>query len=181
MTSSRFSTVARQIADDLRANPGGPFRAIAGAAILDPWVAVALHRVSHALYGTRFSVLSWVIKAISGVLWGLDIHPGAVIGRNLRIAHTHGVVIGGGVVIGDDVEIYGGVVIGHKGEWQFPIVGNSVILYTRSTILGSVFVGDGARVGAHSLVVRDVDNGVTVVGAPARPTAGSAPSDVPVR
>jgi serine O-acetyltransferase len=102
---------------------------------------------------------------------GVEIHPAAQIGRRLVIDHGMGVVIGETSIIGDDVLIYHGVTLGSKtgvhGK-RHPNIGNNVVLGAQSTIIGNITIGDGARVGAATVVIHDVAPGTTVVGNPAK-------------
>lgn len=102
---------------------------------------------------------------------GVEIHPAAKIGRRLVIDHGMGIVIGETAIIGDDVLIYHGVTLGAKSGTsgkRHPTIGNNVVIGAQSTVLGNITIGDNASVGAGSVVTRDVANGATVVGNPAR-------------
>jgi serine O-acetyltransferase len=109
---------------------------------------------------------------------GADIHPAAQIGRRFTIDHGIGVVIGATAVIGDDCLIYQGVTLGMTGKQPYgkrhPSLGNDVLVGANATILGDIYVGDGARVGAGAVVLADVEPHTTVVGVPARPVTRSA-------
>ncbi|WP_420846331.1 serine O-acetyltransferase [Nocardioides ferulae] len=137
--------------------------------------AVWAHRVSHRLWqrrGTRLlaRVLSHVARSVTGV----EIHPGAVIGRRVFIDHGMGVVIGETAEVGDDVLIYHGVTLGGrttKRGKRHPTVGDGVVLGAGAKVLGPILVGDGARVGANSVVVGDVPAGWTALGVPAQVSA----------
>jgi len=102
---------------------------------------------------------------------GCDISPRAKIGRNLTLPHPIGIVIGEGVVVGDNVMIWQHVTLGSKGRtgepFQYPSVGNNVRIFVGATVIGSVRIGVGATVGAHSLVLHDVPDHATVAGCPA--------------
>ena len=131
--------------------------------------AVLIHRVSHRLW--TFG-LRWLARALSHLarwLTGIEIHPGAKIGRRLFIDHGMGVVIGETAVIGDDCTLYHGVTLGgtswKKGK-RHPTLGNGVVIGAGAKILGPIEVGDGARVGSNSVVLKDVPPGATVVGIP---------------
>ncbi len=102
---------------------------------------------------------------------GIEIHPAATIGRRLVIDHGMGIVIGETAIVGDDVLLYHGVTLGAKSEAtgkRHPTVGDNVIIGAQSTIIGNITLGAGSRVGAGSVVTRDVANGATVIGNPAR-------------
>jgi serine O-acetyltransferase len=110
---------------------------------------------------------AYVGRSITGV----EIHPAATIGSRLVIDHGMGVVIGETSIIGDDVLIYHGVTLGSKTGTRgkrHPTIGNKVVLGAQATIIGNITVGDGAIVGAATLVIRDVEPGTTVVGNPAK-------------
>jgi len=133
--------------------------------------AVWLHRVAHRLWqrpGGR--LLARVVSHVGRGLTGIEIHPGATIGRRLFIDHGMGVVIGETAVVGDDVLLYHGVTLGSRSAVKgrrHPVVGDGVVIGAGARVLGPVTVGSGARVGANSVVVRDVPAGRTVVGIPA--------------
>jgi serine O-acetyltransferase len=132
-----------------------------------------LHRVAHFLWQHRFQFLARLLSHISRFLTGIEIHPGARIGKRFFIDHGAGVVIGETAEIGDDVLFYQGVVLGgttlKKGK-RHPTIGNSVVMGSGAVALGDIAIGDRARVGAGTVVVRSVPPGVTVVGIPGRIT-----------
>jgi len=131
--------------------------------------ALLLHRLSHRLWkaGLRWPArfLSYLARAVTGI----EIHPGAQIGRRLFIDHGMGVVIGETAVIGDDCTLYHGVTLGGT-SWQkgkrHPTLGNGVVIGAGAKVLGPIEVGDGARVGSNSVVLKNVPAGATVVGIP---------------
>lgn len=133
--------------------------------------ALALHRLSHRLWGWRLYWLARVLSQIGRWLTGIEIHPGAQIGRRFFIDHGMGVVIGETAEIGDDCTLYHGVTLGGT-SWQrtkrHPTLGNNVVVGAGAKILGPITVGDNARVGSNSVVVKDVPAGATVVGIPGR-------------
>ncbi len=140
--------------------------------ILYPGVqALALHRVSHRLWRWK---LRWLARALSQFgrwLTGIEIHPGASIGKRFFIDHGMGVVIGETAEIGDDCTLYHGVTLGGttwRKEKRHPTLGNSVVIGAGAKVLGPIMVGDGARIGSNSVVVKDVPSGATVVGIPGR-------------
>ncbi len=111
------------------------------------------------------------ISHINRLLTGIEIHPGAKIGRRLFIDHGMGVVIGETAEIGDDVLMYQGVVLGGttlEKEKRHPTLGNNVVVGAGAIVLGAINIGDGARIGAGSVVIHDVPSGAAVVGVPAR-------------
>ncbi len=133
--------------------------------------AVWLYRLAHALYKHKWFTLARVISQFARFLTNIEIHPGAVIGRCLFIDHGTGVVIGETAVIGDYVTIYQGVTLGGTGKEKgkrHPTVGSHVLIATGAKILGSLTIGDYAKIGAGSVVLRSVPCNSTVVGIPAR-------------
>jgi serine O-acetyltransferase len=133
--------------------------------------AAVFHRAAHALYVARVPLLPRLISWLSRFLTGIDIHPGAVIGRRLFIDHGMGVVIGETAEIGDDVLIYQGVTLGGTGKERgkrHPTLGDNVIVGAGAKVLGSIRIGDHVRIGAGSVVVRSVPDHSTVVGIPGR-------------
>lgn len=133
--------------------------------------AIWLHRLAHWLWRHQLRFLARLVSHISRWLTGIEIHPGAKIGRRFFIDHGMGVVIGETAEIGDDVLMYQGVVLGGTTLQKIkrhPTLGNNVVIGTGSIVLGPITVGDNAKVGAGSVVVRAVPAGATVVGVPAR-------------
>ena len=139
--------------------------------------AVLLHRVAHALYRAGFRAFGRVVSHTGRFVTGIEIHPGARIGRRLFIDHGMGVVIGETAEVGDDVLIYHGVTLGglslanHAGPGgkRHPTIGDGVAIGAGAQVLGPFRVGDGARIGANAVVSNEVPAGETVVGIPARP------------
>lgn len=139
--------------------------------------AIAIYHVSNALWRRRFFVLARFISQIGRTLTGIEIHPGATIGRRLFIDHGIGVVIGETSEIGDDVTLYQGVTLGgiapsvdshtQINVKRHPTLRNGVIVGSGAQVLGAITVGEGARVGANAVVSRDVPPGVTAIGIPA--------------
>ncbi len=131
------------------------------------------HRLAHFLWQHRFRFVARFISHVSRFLTGIEIHPGANIGRHFFIDHGIGVVIGETAEIGDGVLIYQGVVLGgttlSKGK-RHPTVGNNVVFGTGAVALGAINIGEGARIGSGSVVVKSVPPGATVVGVPGRIT-----------
>ncbi len=133
--------------------------------------AIWLYRLAHFLWVREFISLARFISHISRFLTGIEIHPGAKIGKRFFIDHGMGVVIGETSEIGDDVLIYQGVVLGgttRERKKRHPTIGNYVVIGAGATILGPVKIGDGARIGSGSVVVKSVPTGATVVGIPGR-------------
>jgi serine O-acetyltransferase len=133
--------------------------------------AVWLHRIAHTLYLKKWFTTARLVSHFCRWFTGIEIHPGATIGRRLFIDHGMGVVIGETTEIGEDCLIYKGVVLGGttlEKKKRHPTLGNRVIVGSNSTILGAIDIGDGARIGSGSVVVKPVPVGATVVGVPAR-------------
>jgi serine O-acetyltransferase len=133
--------------------------------------AILLHRLSHALWNARFKWLARFVSHLARWLTGIEIHPGATIGRRFFIDHGMGVVIGETSEIGQDCTLYHGVTLGgttwNKGK-RHPTLLNNVVVGAGAKILGPITVGDGAKVGSNAVVVKDVPAGSTAVGIPAR-------------
>jgi serine O-acetyltransferase len=131
--------------------------------------ALWAHRLAHRLYRWRVPFAARALAQFVRAITGIEIHPGATIGRRLFIDHGAGVVIGETAVIGDDVTMYHQVTLGGRGWWRdpkgsrrHPTVGDRVVLGVGATVLGPVHIGDDARVGAHALVLSDVPAGARV-------------------
>jgi serine O-acetyltransferase len=133
--------------------------------------AIWLHRIAHFLYEEGWYTMARLVSHFNRGFTGIEIHPGARIGRRLFIDHGMGVVIGETSEIGDDCLIYKGVVLGGttlERKKRHPTLGNRVIIGSNSTVLGAIAIGDGARIGSGSVVVKSVPAGATVVGVPGR-------------
>lgn len=134
--------------------------------------ALVLHRVAHALWRARWRWLARWISHWGRFLTGIEIHPGATIGKRVFIDHGMGVVIGETAEVGDDCTIYQGVTLGgvslEKGAKRHPTLGKGVIVGASSQILGNFTVGDGAKIGSSAVVTKAVPAGATAVGNPAR-------------
>jgi serine O-acetyltransferase len=133
--------------------------------------AVLLHRFSSWFYRRRWYVGARFISHIGRILTGIEIHPGAKIGKRLFIDHGFGVVIGETAEIGDDVLLYQGVTLGGTGlerGKRHPTIGSRVVVGTGASVLGNIKLGDGVKVGAGAVVVHSVPEGATVVGIPGR-------------
>jgi serine O-acetyltransferase len=133
--------------------------------------AVLFHKLSHWLYGHRRYFLARFISQAARHITGIEIHPAAIIGKNLVIDHGMGVVIGATARIGDDCLLYHGVTLGAARITQgkrHPTVGNGVTIGCGAKILGPISLGDGCRIGANAVVLQDIPAGATVVGVPGR-------------
>lgn len=133
--------------------------------------AVLYYRIAHKLYNARMFFLARLLSQFARSLTGIEIHPGAKIGKGLFIDHGAGVVIGETAEIGDNVTMYHGVTLGGTGKdkgKRHPTVGSNVIIGSGAKILGPVNIGSGARIGANAVVLTDVPGGSTAVGIPAR-------------
>ncbi|MFO7245483.1 MAG: serine O-acetyltransferase [Thermaerobacter sp.] len=133
--------------------------------------AIWFHRIAHRLYRWRLYTLARLVSHISRFLTGIEIHPGAQIGRRFFIDHGMGVVIGETAVIGDDCTLYQGVTLGGTGKERgkrHPTLGNNVLVGVGAKVLGNIVIGDNSRIGAGAVVVKDVPPNCTVVGIPGR-------------
>ena len=129
------------------------------------------HRFNHWLYQHKFFVLSRYFSQINRFFTGIEIHPGAKIGRRFFIDHGSGVIIGETAEVGDDVTLYQGVTLGGTGKEKgkrHPTIGNGVMISAGAKVLGSITVGDNAKIGAGAVVLREVPPNTTVVGVPGR-------------
>lgn len=133
--------------------------------------AIWAHRLAHLLFKNKLFFLARVISQISRFFTGIEIHPGAVIGRKFFIDHGMGVVIGETCVIGDNVTIFQGVTLGGTGKEsgkRHPTLEDNVLVATGAKVLGSITIGEGSKVGAGSVVLKNVPPNSTVVGIPGK-------------
>ncbi|WP_321476913.1 serine O-acetyltransferase [uncultured Paludibaculum sp.] len=133
--------------------------------------AIVIHRASHRLYAAGFTTIARFLSQCARWLTGIEIHPGARIGRRFFIDHGMGVVIGETTIIGDDCLLYQGVTLGGTGKEsgkRHPTLGNRVIVGSGAKILGNILIADDVRVGAGSVVLKAVPPHSTVVGVPGR-------------
>jgi len=165
-----FSAVREQIDTTFRRDPAA--RSVLEIVLCYPgFHAILFHRFAHGLYKRRWFTLARVVSQFSRTMTGIEIHPGAAIGRRCFIDHGMGVVIGETSEIGDDVLMYQGVTLGGTGKEagkRHPTIGNGVVIGTGAKILGNIRIGDYVKVGAGSVVVRPVPDHSTVVGVPGR-------------
>ena len=146
--------------------------------------AMIFYKIGNAFWRYNFKFLARLIMHFARIFTGIEIHPGAKIGSNFFMDHGLGIVIGETTEIGENVTIYQGVTLGgimpsiesdsQRNQKRHPTIGNNVIIGSGAQILGSITVGDYARIGANSVVSKDVPSNVTVVGVPAREFARSA-------
>lgn len=133
--------------------------------------AILLHRLAHKLYLSHFYLLARIIANFSRFLTGIEIHPGAVIGRRLFIDHGMGVVVGETAIIGDDVVMFHGVTLGGTGKdkgKRHPTIGNNVLLSAHVQIIGPITIGNNTKIGASAVVLKSIPADVTAVGIPAK-------------
>ncbi len=132
--------------------------------------AIVNHRIAHFLYTCRLYFLARLISQISRFVTGIEIHPGAVIGNRLFIDHGMGTVIGETAIIGNDCTIYHQVTLGGTGKESIkrhPTLKDNVMVGAGSKVLGNIIIGENVKIGANSVVLKDVPDNVTVVGIPA--------------
>ncbi len=143
--------------------------------------AILMHRLSHLLWTRGFKWIARMNSHLARFLTGIEIHPGATIGRRFFIDHGMGVVIGETAEIADDCTLYHGVTLGgtswEKGK-RHPTLQNSVVVGAGAKVLGPITVGTDARIGSNAVVVKDVPDGATVVGVPGRIAGGDNTDDV---
>jgi serine O-acetyltransferase len=165
-----FRAIREQIATIFREDPAA--RSVLEILLCYPgFHAILLHRLAHKLYRWKVPLVPRVISQISRFFTGIEIHPGATIGRRFFIDHGMGVVIGETAEIGDDVLLYQGVTLGGTGNEKgkrHPTLGNHVVVGTGAKVLGSIRIGDNVKIGAGSVVVHPVPDNSTVVGIPGR-------------
>ncbi len=131
--------------------------------------AIRNYRLAHRLWKRGFYLLAKIISSFTRFTTGIDIHPAAVIGRRFFIDHGTGVVIGESTEIGDDVSIYQGVTLGGTGKERgkrHPTIRNNVMISAGAIVLGSITIGENSKIGASSVVLKDVPPNSTVVGVP---------------
>ncbi len=133
--------------------------------------AIFYHRVSRALYKMKLPFLARVVSQAARWFTGIEIHPGAMIGKGFFIDHGMGVVIGETAVLGNNVTLFQGVTLGGTGKTKgkrHPTLGNNVVVGAGANVLGDIHIGDNVSIGANAVVVRDVPSNSTVVGVPGR-------------
>ena len=133
--------------------------------------AIWVHRLSHKLWKAEFKFIARCMSTFSRWLTGVEIHPGATLGRRFFIDHGMGVVIGETAEIGEDCTLYHGVTLGGtswKPGKRHPTLGNNVVIGAGAQVLGPIYIGNGGKVGSNSVVVKDLPENATAVGIPAR-------------
>ena len=185
-----FAQVAQEVREDLTAaqqrDPAA--RSVSRVEILLTYggvQALLAHRISHALYEARVPLLPGMLANWFRVMTGVEIHPAARIGRGLFIDHGAGVVIGETAEVGDDVVLFHGSTLGGKSMRhgkRHPTLGDGVVVGAGAKVLGPVWIGPGAQIGANAVVIHDVPPGAIAVGVPAtiRLRSVAAPFDVEV-
>lgn len=143
--------------------------------------ALLLHRLAHWAWTHKLYWLGRFVSHLGRFLTGIEIHPGAVVGRRVFIDHGMGVVIGETAEVGDDCTIYQAVTLGgtslYRGEKRHPTLGKGVVVGAGAKVLGGFTVGDGAKIGSNAVVIKPVPEGATAVGNPARILDGERKSD----
>lgn len=165
-----FRTIKEQVDTIFREDPAA--KSVLEILLCYPgFHAVLLHRLAHKFYRWNIPVIARVMSQVSRFFTGIEIHPGARIGRRFFIDHGMGVVIGETTEIGDDVLLYQGVTLGGTGKEKgkrHPTIGNNVVIGTGAKVLGNIRIGDHVKIGAGSVVVHPVPDHSTVVGVPGR-------------
>ena len=177
---SFFSRLKEDIATVFREDPAA--RSTLEVILCYPGLhAIWCHRLAHFFWRRRLTTLGRFISHLSRFFTGVEIHPGAKIGRRFFIDHGMGVVIGETSEIGDDVLIYQGVVLGgtsRQKHKRHPTIASKVVIGARAVLLGPIKVGEGSRIGAGSVVIKDVPAHSTVVGVPGRVVENKQPKKV---
>jgi len=174
---NRWKLLVKEIRADVKAarerDPAA--QGVSAFEIVTSWAgvqALLAHRAAHALYEAGVPLLPRMIAYLTRAVTGIEIHPAAEIGNEFFIDHGSGVVIGETAVIGNCVTLYQGVTLGGTGFQRgkrHPTLGNNVTAGSGAKLLGPIAVGDGAKIGANTVVVEDVPPGATVVGNPGHP------------
>jgi serine O-acetyltransferase len=164
-----FARIREDIASVMERDPAARSRLEVLLCYPGLW-AVWIHRVSHCLWGAKLRLPARVLSQIGRFYTGVDIHPGAQLGRRLFIDHATGVVIGETAIVGNDVTMYQGVTLGGTGKEhgkRHPTLCDGVFVGNNANVLGNITIGENSRVGAGSVVLADVPPNSTVVGVPA--------------
>ncbi len=165
-----FKTIREQIDTIFREDPAA--KSVLEILVCYPgFHAILAHRLAHKLYRWRVPLAPRLISQVSRLFTGIEIHPGAAIGRRFFIDHGMGVVIGETAELGDDVLLYQGVTLGGTGNEKgkrHPTLGSHVVVGAGAKVLGNIRIGDNVKIGAGSVVVHPVPDNSTVVGIPGR-------------
>ena len=165
-----FRTIREQVATIFREDPAA--RSTLEILVCYPgFHAILLHRLAHRFYQRRFQFVARILSQAARLLTGIEIHPGARIGKRFFIDHGMGVVIGETTEIGDDVLLYQNVTLGGTGKdkgKRHPTIGSHVVIGTGAKVLGNITVGNHVKIGAGSVVIHSVPDHSTVVGIPGR-------------
>ena len=133
--------------------------------------AIVFHKIAHFLYANKLMFLGRLISQLSRHITGIEIHPGAIIGKRLFMDHGMGIVIGETAIVGDDCTIYHQVTLGGTGKERLkrhPTLKNNVIVGSGSKVLGNILIGENVKIGANSVVLNDIEDNTTVVGIPGK-------------
>jgi serine O-acetyltransferase len=165
---SFFRSAREDVAAVFASDPAA--RSYAEVLLLYPGLhAVWLHHLSHWLWRHHMRFLARFVSQVARLFTGIEIHPGAELGRRLFIDHGTGTVIGETAIVGDDVTLYQGVTLGGTGKEKgkrHPTLGNSIVIGSGAKLLGNITIGDNCRIGAGSVVLRSVPANSTIVGVP---------------
>jgi serine O-acetyltransferase len=140
--------------------------------------AIMNHRLAHFMHNHKLFLLARIMSQVSRFFTGIEIHPGAVIGRRFFIDHGMGVVIGETTEIGDDVTMYQGATLGGTGKdkgKRHPTIGNNVTIGAGAKVLGPITIGDNTKIGAGAVVLKNLSPNITAVGIPAQETRRNIP------
>ncbi len=165
-----FSDIKRQVENIKKSDPASTN--VLSIILLYPSIhAIFVYRIAHFFYNIHFFFLARLLSQLSRFFTGIEIHPGAKIGKGLFIDHGMGVVIGETSIIGDDVKMFHGVTLGGVGSEKgkrHPTIMNNVTIGCGAKVLGNITIGMGANIGANAVVLKDVPNFATAVGVPAK-------------
>ena len=129
------------------------------------------HKIGHKLYNLKMKLLARIVSQIGRFFTGIEIHPGAIIGKRLFIDHGMGIVIGETAQVGDDCTIYHGATLGGTGKdknKRHPTIGNNVLVGAGAKVLGPILIGDNVKIGAGAVILKPVPSDVTIVGVPGK-------------
>ncbi len=165
-----FKDVKRQIKNIKESDPAAT-NAVSIILLYPSIHAIFFYRIAHFLYNLRLIFLARLLSQLTRLFTGIEIHPGATIGKGLFIDHGMGVVIGETTIIGDDVKMFHGVTLGGTGKdkgKRHPTIGNNVEIGAGAKVLGDIKIGDNVKIGANAVVLKDVPKNHIAVGVPAR-------------